>query len=350
MKQKEHYPPKAHTLMYRLGDNYPVFFNAVRSFFCLYFWIKEVNNIPKMRATIKSKLAEIIPEWKDQVYDLPPLDLILPGSCAVVTFAEEVQKSAWAGYRRIVKIWPYARVSNGGFEQVEAWSQKLIETLHDLRLEDADGHAFTCIYLGASDSDRIDPLSGLVTRAIRFGVYVPEPLDVLSSHTALQSSDSTDADSSTTVLESVQPDSWLTALHEWTQEQLGNQWTVYDEAWPSDYVSPSVLWRLTASNFAAAGTSAFDVRKQWIGHVYGRNEQETQRITTQLVERLSSQTRIPLDLADRRYLTVSEASADLQADAFLNGQIRLTLLHRVQRTLPNAPLIREVTNKPVLDY
>lgn len=300
-----------------------------------------------MRATIKSKLAEIIPEWKGQVYDLPPLDLILPGSCAVVTFAEEVQKSSWAGYRRIVKIWPYARISNGGFEQVEAWTQKLIEVLHDARLEDEEGHAFTCIYLGASDSDRIDTLSGLVTRAIRFGIYVPEPLDPSTSSHALQASN---VNASTAVLESVQPDSWLTALHHWTQAQLGEEWTIYEEAWPIDYKAPAVLWRLTASNFAAAGTSAFDVRKQWIGHVYGRNAQETQRIATGLVERLSSQTRIPLDIADRRYLTVSEASVDIQADAFLNGQIRLTLLHRVQRALPNAPLIREVTNKPVLDY
>lgn len=303
-----------------------------------------------MRATIKSKLAEIIPEWKGQVYDLPPLDLILPGSCAVVTFAEEVQKSSWAGYRRIVKIWPYARISNGGFEQVEAWTQKLIEVLHDARLEDEEGHAFTCIYLGASDSDRIDTLSGLATRAIRFGIYVPEPLDLSTNHSVLQASNATHADPSATLLESVQPDSWLTALHHWTQEQLGEEWTIYEEAWPIDYKAPAVLWRLTASNFAAAGTSAFDVRKQWIGHVYGRNTQETQRIATGLVERLSSQTRVPLDIADRRYLTVSEASVDIQADAFLNGQIRLTLLHRVQRTLPNAPLIREVTNKPVLDY
>lgn len=302
-----------------------------------------------MRATIKSKLAEIIPEWKGQVYDLPPLDLILPGSCAVVTFAEEVQKSSWAGYRRIVKVWPYARLSNGGFEQVEAWTQQLIEALHDVRLEDKEGHAFTCIYLGASDSDRIDTLSGLATRAIRFGIYVPEPLDTSTSNNALLTSSFADASPSAT-LESGQPDSWLTALHDWTQEQLGNEWTIYKEAWPAGYVAPAVLWRLTASNFAAAGTSAFDVRKQWIGHVYGRNAQETQRIVTGLVERLSSQTRIPLDLADRRYLTVSEASVDLQADAFLNGQIRLTLLRRVQRELPNAPLIREVTNKPVLDY
>lgn len=54
--------------------------------------------------------------------DVPGPGEVLAGPCAVVAFAEEVPKSAWTGYRRIIKISPYARPEDGGAEKVEAWS------------------------------------------------------------------------------------------------------------------------------------------------------------------------------------------------------------------------------------
>ncbi|WP_411349282.1 hypothetical protein [Paenibacillus sp. WLX2291] len=285
--------------------------------------------IPKIRATLKAKLAELIPAWSGKVLDIQLPDVGLSGASAVITFAEEVQKSSWVGYRRIVKIWPYALPGSGGMEQVEAWCETLIQKLHNTRLVDDAGEAFTCVYLGAADSDRTEPLGGLVTRPIRFGIYVPEP----------EANVETDADK----------DPWLTALNNWTAQQLGESWTIYNDAWPSGYVERSVLWRLTSISTTAPGTTAFELRKQWMGHIYGHSEQENKRIAAQLVERLNAQVKIVLDSATRRYLTVGEASADVQADAFLNGQIRLTLLRRAQRDLPDAPLVREVHNKPVLD-
>ncbi len=285
--------------------------------------------IPKIRATLKAKLAELIPAWSGKVLDIQLPNIGINGACATITFAEEVQKSSWAGYRRIVKIWPYALPGEGGMEQVEAWCETLMEKLHNTRLVDDEGEAFTCVYLGAADGDRADPLGVLVTRPIRFGIYVPEPELTVDA----------DADR----------DPWLIALNEWTAQQLGTDWTIYNEAWPYDYVERSVLWRLSSVSTTAPGTTAFELRKQWVGHIYGHSEQENKRIAAQLVERLNAQVKIVLDADKRRYLTVSEASADVQADAFLNGQIRLTLLRRAQRDMPDVPLVREVHNKPVLD-
>ncbi|ANF95973.1 hypothetical protein [Paenibacillus bovis] len=316
--------------------------------------------MPKIRATLKSRLADIIPEWKGKVLDLPLPDTVLTAPCVVITFAEEIQKSSWAGYRRIIKIWPYAQLAGGGMEIVEGWSEKVIAQLHNQRLEDDQGHAFTCVYLGSSEGDRVDLLSGLMTRPLRFGVYVPEQGEdqkaatsqlTTASQEMKASAAQTDATDGANVLAAVTAtDPWLEALNQWTRQQLGSSWSIYNDAWPSGYLAPSILWRLTGVSTAASGTSAFDLRKQWVGHVYAASEKENKHIASELVQRLNAEVRIPLNLLERRYLTVSEASADLQADAFLNGQIRLTLLHRTQRKLPDAPLIRQVTNKPVLDY
>ena len=84
-----------------------------------------------------------------------------------------------------------------------------------MRLEDGEGGAFTCLYLGSTDSDRIDSESGMVTRSLRFGVYVPEPQGAAENVT-------------------VTSDPWLEALLHWTANELGPDWSLYANSWPGD--------------------------------------------------------------------------------------------------------------------
>lgn len=282
----------------------------------------EVKMSTAIRQTLKQKLAALVPAWNGRVLDVPAQGEVLTGPCAVIAFAEEIPKSAWAGYRRIIKISPYARPEDGGAEQVEVWSAALMEGLHQVRLEDEEGGAFTCIYLGSSDCDRVDTISGLVTRSLRFGVYIPETVERAQAETT---------------------DSWMAALQGWTRTQLGQEWSIYGDVWPGGYATNSILWRLTGCSTTTAGTSALEIRKQWIGHVLAANVGDVRQTVTYLVEQLAVQTRIALtNTDDTRYVTVDEVSADLQADAYLNGQIRLTLQQRIRRPETDAPLIREI--------
>ncbi|WP_339168884.1 hypothetical protein MKX75_06030 [Paenibacillus sp. FSL R5-0341] len=281
-----------------------------------------------IKKTLKQKLAVLVPDWDGRVLDVPASGEVLAGPCAIVAFAEEVPKSAWAGYRRIIKISPYARPEDGGTEQVEAWSALLIDGLHQVRLVDEAGEAFTCIYLGSSDSDRVDAGSGMVTRSLRFGVYVPE-------------------DSGAALVET--GDAWLAALQDWTQQELGSNWSVHGDVWPGGYEKPSVLWRLAGCSTSVAGTSALEVRQQWIGHVLTDYPVLTRQIVTRLVEQLAVQARLAVTetggeehKSNTRYVTVDEVTADLQTDAYLNGQIRLTLQQRIRRPGTNVPFIREI--------
>ena len=276
-----------------------------------------------VRQTLKQKLAALVPAWDGRVLDVPAQGEVLTGPCAVVAFAEEVPKSAWAGYRRIIKISPYVRPDDGGAERLEMWSAELVKGLHQVRLEDENGAAFTCIYFGSSDCDRVDAGSGMMTRSLRFGMYVPE-----------SNEESVSVDTQ---------DSWMAALQDWTKAELGSDWTVHGDIWPGGYEIQSVLWRLTGYNSAAAGTSALEIRKQWTGHVVASDAGVIRHTVTRLVEQLAVQTRIAMaNTDDTRYLTVDEVSADLQADAYLNGQIRLTLQQRIRRPGTDVPLIREI--------
>lgn len=281
-----------------------------------------------IKKTLKQKLAVLVPDWDGRVLDVPASGEVLVWPCAVVAFAEEVPKSTWAGYRRIIKISPYARPEDGGAEKVEAWSADLIEGLHQVRLVDEAGGAFTCIYLGSSDSDRVDAGSGMLTRSLRFGVYVPE-----GSGAAL----------------ALTGDVWLAALQDWTQQELGSNWSVYGDVWPGGYDMPSVLWRLAGCSTSVAGTSALEVRQQWIGHVLTDHPVLTRQTVTRLARQLAVQSRLAVTETDgeehegnTRYITVDEVTADLQTDAYLNGQIRLTLQQRIRRPGTNVPFIREI--------
>ncbi len=290
----------------------------------------------RIKKTLKQKLTALIPAWEGRVQDIPASGEVLSDPCAVVAFAEEVPKSAWAGYRRIIKISPYARSEDGGTELMEVWSEALIAGLHQVRLEDEEGGAFTCLYLGSTDSDRADVASGLVTRSLRFGVYVPEPQGASGNSP-------------------VMGDPWLVALQLWTANKLGSNWSVYANSWPGGYRMPSVLWRLSGYSTAVAGTSVLEVRKQWIGHVLTDDTGLTDQAASHLVQQLALQSRIPMTPLDSeeaganamgeshtRYVTIDEVTADLQADAYLNGQIRLTLTQRIRRPVISAPLMREI--------
>lgn len=112
---------------------------------------------------------------------------------------------------------------------------------------------------------------------------------------------------------------------------------------------PSVLWRLAGCSTSVAGTSALEVRQQWIGHVLSDHSVLTRQTVTRLVEQLAVQSRVAVtetggeeQEGNTRYITVDEVTADLQADAYLNGQIRLTLQQRIRRPGTNVPLIREI--------
>lgn len=284
-----------------------------------------------IRETIKRALEERIPELADRVHDLPLSGQTFAGLGAVVAFGEEIRKSDWAGYRRIVKIWPYADEAAGGFDKVEELAGKIEAALHESVLgggsveeslpisvgQTAGGtsnlikSAFTCVFAGSADGDRTDAAfgSGSMTRGLRFAVYRRPATPVVS--------DTGEAGAE------------LTALAELTSELLGADWQVHTDRWTSAVARPCVLWRMSASRKVTAKPSAFDVRRTYAAHVLGRAPSEEREALSKLAERLSAAQRLKSTAPGRRGATIADVVADLEADGFLKGQLRLDVLERV---------------------
>ncbi|MDP9676045.1 hypothetical protein J2W97_002040 [Paenibacillus jamilae] len=285
-----------------------------------------------MRQAFKQKLIDIIPALQGRVYDVQPPSQTAEEPYAVMVLGEEIWKSSWAGYRQVVRIKLYA--GQAGLAQADVWANTLIAGLHRASVtgKGEDTSAFTAHYLGVRDAEMLDTVTGKAYRTLRFGVYVPE----------------TEGGSAASAPGAAQPEEWLAALVGWTQKQLGELWSVYADAWPAQPGSHAVLWRLSGCETRMAGASMYELRKRFIGHITAPVTTEENRAASALVEGFAAQIQLPLEQDKGRYMSTAEASADLQADAILDGQLRLTLVQRRMRPAEEAALIRRVEIHPIL--
>ncbi|MWV44590.1 hypothetical protein GRF59_13225 [Paenibacillus sp. HJL G12] len=278
-----------------------------------------------MRAALKQAIADIIPPLKDRLYDVqPPLEGA-EEPYGVIALGEEIWKSAWAGYRQVIRLKLFA--GDAGLDQADTWAEKLLNGLHHKRVKNADDSFFTLSYLGSREAERLEPSTGKACRTLRFGVHIPVP-------------GAGDASS--------EADEWLQALTDWTGSLLGMPWTVYHTAWPSGPEDSAVMWRMTGCETKMAGASLYEVRKVYVGHISGPDTSSEQLAAVSLIEGLGSEVQLPIDASQRKYMSVAEVSADMQADAFLDGQLRLTLVQRRMRPAEEAALIRRVDIHPIL--
>lgn len=277
-----------------------------------------------MRSAIRQKIIDSIPEIGGRVYEPHAAGKQTQKPYVVVRQGVEAEETLWSGFRRIIEVWPY--VSRTSFKTVDALANQITAALDKQLLTDiSTGEVFSCMYLGTAGQDFVDEEWDAITRGLRFAVVALQPVSVP---------------------EFVQNDPWLEALSSWTESILGTDWTVYRGLWPLGYVRPAVMWRIAGMEVNQLMAAMFEVRKRIVGHVIGRTPNEQTAGVLKLVEELGNAIKIPLNPVDRRYMTVIDPRADLQANAITGGQITVTLSRRTNRPTEEAPLIQEVHFNP----
>jgi len=271
-----------------------------------------------MRDAIGNKLLTTMPELKD-VYEPHAADKDSVKPYAVVLQGEDNEESDWAGFRRIVEVWPY--VSRTSFKKIDSLEKKIVAALDKQLLTNEAGEVFSCIYLGTAGQDVVDEDWNAITRGLQFAVMALQPV---------------------ATPETVADDRWLVALGNWSQSITGQNWQAYRCFWPLGYQRPSVMWRIAGMDVTTGNRGGFVVRKRVVGHVLGVTPNEQLTAALKLVEAMQVAIKLPLDLAARRYMTVVEPRIDLQADAITSGQINVTLTSRTMRPSEDAPLMRRI--------
>lgn len=277
-----------------------------------------------MRDAIRERILTIVTELKD-VYEphAATADSLKP--YAVILQGEETEESDWVGFRQIVEIWPY--VSRSSFVTVDELTKAIIAALEKEILQTVDGHVFSCMYLGLG-SDQVDEEWDAITRGLRFAVVALQAVNIP---------------------ETVADDPWMEALADWTAALFTDVWHVYRGRWPLGYLRPSILWRLSGHDVSGVSFATFEIRKRFVGHVLGRTPNEQTGAVLQIVEQLQTAIKLPLNVVERRFMTVVDPRADLQAGAINDGQITLTLTRKTNRPTEDVPFMAGVQQNGKLE-
>lgn len=275
-----------------------------------------------MRTGIRQRLVQEIAVIGGRVVEAHEASGTIDKPYALLVQGADAVDTPWTGFRTPFEVWPY--VSQTEFADVDELSNLIVTALDGQAVTDLDtNETFTCHYEGNVGADKVDTERNGLTRGLRFSVVaVQRPAET----------------------ETVQEDAWLTALSDWTKNAVGSEdWQVYSGKWPTNYVRPSILWRLEAAeSMASTRAATIEVRKKMNGHVLGRTLGEQRAAVVELAQSLTSAVKIPLSLSDRRYLTVLSPIVDLEQDAMTEGQISVTLSRKIERQLEESPMMRAV--------
>ncbi|MMZ61718.1 hypothetical protein D1872_238830 [compost metagenome] len=127
-------------------------------------------------------------------------------------------------------------------------------------------------------------------------------------------------------------DSWLAAVGAWTQEILGNGWSVYLGEWPGSYTAPAIMLRISGMDLRQLGMSSYELEKQLIATAVGSTRSEENAAVLKLTEAFGAAVKIPLNAEDRRYLSISNPKVSFKSNSTTNepidGQLTVTLTRR----------------------
>lgn len=269
-----------------------------------------------MRAGIRQKLIDTIPELKD-CYEptVPSKDTIKP--YAVIVQGSDDEQNDPTSFKRNIEIWLYEKRTT--FQKLDALSEKVIKALDLQTIEDNNTkETFTCMFEGTLGQDIIDEEWNAIARGLQFSVI------------ALHGEEETTGDT------------WVEALSSYTEDLL--RLKVYRDSWKKDFKVPSILWRTTNTSKERINGALIKENKTLRCHVVSKNKSEIEYLLNTLEDKLITDLKIPLDIKDRRYLTIESVVEDRESDMLATGQLTVQFSRR-KMIEDNTPTIDKIYSR-----
>jgi len=121
-------------------------------------------------------------------------------------------------------------------------------------------------------------------------------------------------------------DKWLDALETYTREITN--YPIYLNGWKQNFEVPSILWRVQNQSKERETNALIKESKTLICHIASNNKNEINRLLDDVEDKLISDLKVPLDIKDKRYLTIESISEDREADMLSKGQLTVKLFRR----------------------
>lgn len=277
-----------------------------------------IYGVIDLREAIRQQLISQIP-IQNRCYEPHAADKHTEKPYLVICQGVDTEENSWSGFRRIVEIWPYTKRTS--FKEVDDLTKQVINVLDKELLVSENGEAFTCNYIGTAGQDVVDMEWDILTRGLRFAVMALQPV---------------------AINETVMDDPWINALTEWAQNLLGEQWTIYANRWPLGYKRPAILWRLSDYNVEDVSRAIFEIKKTFVCHVLGSTPNEEIKGITDIIQGFSRDIKIPLDLINRKYMTVINPKGEFNSNSLNRGQISVVLSRKTSRPQEDVPIMQKI--------
>ncbi len=270
-----------------------------------------------MRAGIRKQILSLIPDFKD-CYEPNVPDKTTEKPYAIVVQGSDDEKGKVIGFERSIEVWIYQDRTT--FKSLDILTDKVIKALNMQSIEDTDAEeTFTCRFGGTIGQDIVDHEWDAIARGLRFTVI------------ALHEEDE------------VNTDPWLDALSEYTKKVI--DYTVYLNTWKKNFEVPSILWRVKSSGKERETNAVIKESKTFVCHIASNNENEINKLLEHIENRLVSDLKIPLDLADRRYLTLESIDEDREAEMLSKGQLTVKFFRRKMIQINESPTINKINSR-----
>lgn len=273
-----------------------------------------------MRVGIRKKLIDSIPELKN-CYEPAVPSKDTPKPYAVILQGSDDEQNNPTSFKRTIEIWLYEKRTT--FQKLDALSEKVIKALDLQTIEDTNTkETFTCMFEGAIAQDIIDEEWNAIARGLKFSVI------------ALHEEDE------------VNTDKWLNALKDYTGNITNH--TVYLNNWKKNFKVPSILWRVQNQSKERENSALIKESKTLVCHIANNNKNEINKLLDIIEDKLIIDLKIPLDLEDRRYLTIESIQEDREADMLGVGQLTIELSRR-KMIEDNTPTIDKIYGRGRLE-
>jgi hypothetical protein len=273
-----------------------------------------------LRAGIREQIINIVTELNN-CYEpnVPNKDTLKP--YAVVVQGDDTDNGEVVGFKRTIEVWLYETRTT--FKNLDLLADKVIKALDMQVITDSKtNETFTCVFGGAMGQDVVDEQWNAIARGLKFTVI------------ALHEEDE------------VNIDSWLNALSEYTK--FITNYTIYLNTWKKNFEVPSILWRVKNQSKERINNVLIKENKTLICHIVSNSKNEINNLLDGIEDKLISDLKIPLDLADRRYLTVESINEDREADMLSKGQLTVKFSRLKMREIKSGPTINSIHSRGTL--
>lgn len=258
-----------------------------------------------MRAGIRKQILNNVTTLKD-CYEPNVPRKTTEKPYAVVVQGADTSRQDPTSFQRSVEVWLYCEI--GTFQTID---ELMIETINSLDLktfiDPNTSLSYTAKFNNTIGQDMVDEEWGAIVRGLEFSV--------IALHESVDTSN----------------DTWVNATANFIESVTGI--TSYRGAWREDFQVPSVLCRTIGKTTESINYASFRENRDIRIHVVSDNRNEINQIIDSIEHELMAAIKIPLNIADRRYLTIKSIKEDRNNDMLGAGQVTVTMtrINSIQR-------------------